>query len=294
MVRLYPFEAHYLNLNGLRYHYLDEGAGDPVVMVHGNPTWSYYYRHAVVALSDYYRTIVPDHIGCGYSDKPDDSRYRYTLCQRVDDLESLLDHLALKENVTLVLHDWGGMIGMAYAIRHPERIKRLVLFNTAAFHLPKEKKLPLSLWLVRNTSAGAFSVRYFNAFSRGAAWIGCTRNRMSRDLRNAYCAPYNTPANRIATLRFVQDIPLNPGDPAYDLVSETQRALEEGQFQHLPTLICWGMKDFVFDHHFLNRWKTYLPQAEIHEFAESGHYVLEDTSDAIIPLMQQFLKKHPL
>lgn len=294
MVRLYPFEAHYLNLNGLRYHYLDEGAGDPVVMVHGNPTWSYYYRNAVVALSDCYRTIVPDHIGCGYSDKPDDSHYRYTLRQRVDDLESLLDHLALKENVTLVLHDWGGMIGMAYAIRHPERIKRLVLFNTAAFHLPKEKKLPLSLWLVRNTSAGAFSVRYFNTFSRGAAWIGCTRNRMSRDLRNAYCAPYNTPANRIATLRFVQDIPLNPGDPAYDLVSETQRALEEGQFQHLPTLICWGMKDFVFDHHFLNRWKTYLPQAEIHEFAESGHYVLEDASDAIIPLMQQFLKKHPL
>lgn len=142
MVRLYPFEAHYLNLNGLRYHYLDEGAGDPVVMVHGNPTWSYYYRNAVVALSDYYRTIVPDHIGCGYSDKPDDSRYRYTLRQRVDDLESLLDHLALKENVTLVLHDWGGMIGMAYAIRHPERIKRLVLFNTAAFHLPKEKKTP--------------------------------------------------------------------------------------------------------------------------------------------------------
>lgn len=285
--------AHYLNLNGLRYHYVDEGRGEPVVMVHGNPTWSFYYRNVVAALCDSYRTIVPDHIGCGYSDKPDDSRYEYTLRRRVDDLEALLEFLHLKDNITFILHDWGGMIGMAYAARYPQRVKRLVLLNTAAFHLPKEKKLPLSLWLVRNTAVGALSVRYFNAFSRGAAWVACTKNRMPRALRNAYCAPYNSPQNRIATLRFVQDIPLKPGDPAYDLVSQTQALLEKGTFQHIPTLICWGMKDFVFDHHFLKRWKTCLPQADVHEFPESGHYVLEDSSDEIIPLIQQFLKKYP-
>ncbi|MBZ0306331.1 MAG: alpha/beta fold hydrolase [Anaerolineae bacterium] len=262
-------------------------------MVHGNPTWSFYYRNIVAALHDSYRTIVPDHIGCGYSDKPDDSRYEYTLRRRVDDLEILLDRLQLKGNITFILHDWGGMIGMAYAARHPERIKRLVLLNTAAFHLPKEKKLPLSLWLVRNTAVGALSVRYFNAFSRGAAWVACTKKRMPRALREAYCAPYNSPQNRIATLRFVQDIPLKSGDPAYDLVSQTQQFLEAGTFQHIPTLICWGMKDFVFDHHFLTRWKKYLPQAEVHQFPESGHYVLEDSSDEIIPLIQQFLKNHP-
>lgn len=294
MERLYPFAAHTLNLNGLHYHYLDEGKGDPVVMIHGNPTWSFYYRNMVTALRDSYRTIVPDHMGCGYSDKPDDSQYQYTLRQRVDDLDSLLDHLHLRENLTLLVHDWGGMIGMAYATRYPERIKRLVLLNTAAFHLPPEKKLPIPLWLVRNTPIGAWSVTYFNAFSRGAAWVACTKKRMSRELRNAYCAPYDSPKNRIATLRFVQDIPLKQGDPAYSLVTQSQTALEKGTFRHIPTLICWGMKDFVFDHHFLKCWKQYLPQAQSHEFPKSGHYVLEDSADEIIPLVQQFLRENPL
>ena len=126
---LYPFDGHYLHLDGLRYHYLDEGSGDPVVMVHGNPTWSFYYRELVKALRGSCRAIAPDHMGCGFSDKPDDEHYDYTLARRVDDLESLLKHLRIEENITLVLHDWGGMIGMAYAVRHPESISRLVLMN---------------------------------------------------------------------------------------------------------------------------------------------------------------------
>ena len=89
----YPFTGHYLDLDGLRYHYLDEGAGEPVVMVHGNPSWSFYYRNLVLALRERYRCIVPDHIGCGFSDKPGDDRYDYTLARRVDDLERLIDHL---------------------------------------------------------------------------------------------------------------------------------------------------------------------------------------------------------
>lgn len=277
---------------GLRYHYLDEGAGDPVLMLHGNPTWSFYYRNMVAALRDTYRCIVPDHIGCGYSDKPGDEAYNFTLASRIDDLAALVEHLQLGDKLTLMLHDWGGMIGMAYAVRHPEKIKRLVLFNTAAFHLPPTKPMPWMLSLVRDTALGAYAVRYGNAFARGAAWVGCTRQRMPRALRDAYCAPYDSPHNRLATLRFVQDIPLQPGDPAYAIVSETQAQL--AQFQALPTLICWGMRDFVFDHHFLREWQHYLPQAETHEFEDSGHYVLEDASAEIIPLVQQFLAAHPL
>src|SRR3954447_4449252 len=109
-----------LDRGGLRLHYLDEGEGEPVVMVHGNPTWSFYYRRLVEALSPSHRVIVPDHIGCGLSDKPDDARYQYTLESRVDDLEGLLDHLGIKGDVTLVVHDWGGMIGFTYAARRPE------------------------------------------------------------------------------------------------------------------------------------------------------------------------------
>ena len=150
----YPFEGRFLDLDGVRMHYLDEGAGTPVLMVHGNPTWSYYYRHLVLALRDRHRVIVPDHVGCGLSDKPDDDSYPYRLERRVQDLERLVDHAKLDGKVTLVVHDWGGMIGMAWAARHPERIERLVILNSAAFHLPAGKRVPLSLRLARSALGG--------------------------------------------------------------------------------------------------------------------------------------------
>ena len=159
--------------DGLRLHYIDEGAGEPVVMLHGNPTWSFYYRHLIDDLRDSYRVIAPDHIGCGLSDKPDDSRYDYTLARRVDDLEALLDHLGLDRDLTLVLHDWGGIIGMTFAARHPERIARLVVCNTAAFHKPAGKSFPRALSLFRDSPAGAWLARGLNLFVRGTTWIGC-------------------------------------------------------------------------------------------------------------------------
>ena len=194
----YPFNGKCLDIGGLGYHYLDEGAGAPVVMVHGNPSWSFYYRNLVLALRDRYRCIVPDHIGCGLSDKPGDDRYEYTLSRRVDDLELLLETLGITENITLVVHDWGGMIGMAYAVRHPERIARLVILNTGAFHLPKTKPWPLGLRICRDTVLGTLLVRGFNAFSVGASYVGCKRNPMSPELRALYQLPYNSWQSRIA------------------------------------------------------------------------------------------------
>ena len=185
-------------------------------MLHGNPTWSFYYRHLIDDLRDSYRVIVPDHIGCGLSDKPDDSRYDYTLASRVDDLEALLDHLGLDRELTLVLHDWGGIIGMTFAARHPERIARLVVCNTAAFHKPAGKSFPWALSLFRDSPLGAWLVRGLNLFVRGTTWIGCKTRRMPREVRDAYAAPYDSWANRIAIHRFVQDIPLRPGDRSYD------------------------------------------------------------------------------
>jgi haloalkane dehalogenase len=261
-------------------------------MVHGNPTWSIYYRRLALALREKYRVIVPDHIGCGYSDKPGDDRYEYTLRQRVDDLEMLLDSLGLKRDITLVLHDWGGMIGMGWADRHPERVSRMVIMNTAAFRMPAAKKLPGALALGRHTAPGTFLIREFNAFARGAAAIGCKRHPMSKALRDAYCAPYDSWANRIATLRFVQDIPLVPGDKAYDIVAGVESRLQ--QFAEVPMLVCWGDRDFVFDHTFLAEWRRHFPKAAVHEFADCGHYILEDAGDEIIPLVQTFLEQHPL
>ena len=125
---LYPFEGNYLKLGEHQYHYLDEGEGHPVVMVHGNPSWSFYYRNLAQVLRTTHRVIVPDHIGMGLSDKPSDDAYGYHLEQRVDDLDALLTHLEIDSKITLVVHDWGGMIGMAYATRYPDRISRLVIF----------------------------------------------------------------------------------------------------------------------------------------------------------------------
>jgi len=283
---LYPFEGQYKDIGGQRLHYLDEGSGEPVVMVHGNPTWSFYYRNLVLALRDRYRCIAPDHIGCGYSDKPGDESYSYTLEQRVADLEALLDGLEITENINLVVHDWGGMIGMAYATKYPERIKSLTVLNTSAFQLPESKSFPWPLWLCR-TPLGAFLVRGFNGFSAVASHECCKRNPMSKELRMAYRAPYNSWKNRIATLRFVQDIPLRKGDPIYPEVHRVETSV--GVLTDKPMLICWGLKDFVFDKHFLARWEKEFPKAEVHRYDDCGHYILEDASDEVIPLIQTFL-----
>lgn len=289
--RLYPFESHYLNAGKWRYHFLDEGAGEPVVMVHGNPTWSFYFRNLVFALRGEYRCIVPDHIGCGLSDKPGDDGYDYRLKSRVDDLERLLDQLGLDRGVTLVLHDWGGMIGMACALRKPERISRLVLLNTAAFRLPSSKHFPMRLrWIRGGGPLAALAVRGFNLFA-GSATILATARGLAPEVKAGLTAPYDSWANRIATLRFVQDIPLGPKDASYDLVRNVDEQLY--RFADRPTLICWGMKDFVFDANFLAEWRRRFPKADVHEFPDAGHYVLEDAADRIAPLVRSFLSKKP-
>jgi haloalkane dehalogenase len=285
----YPFHGNYLDLDGLAYHYLDEGSGPSVVMLHGNPSWSFYYRNLVRELSGRYRCIVPDHIGCGLSDKPGDDRYDYTLARRVDDLERLLEQLGIGENITLVLHDWGGMIGMAYAVRHPQAIRRLVVMNTAAFHLPQGKRFPLALRICRDTRLGALLVRGFNAFSLAASFVGCKRNPLSPELRRLYRLPYGSWRDRIATLRFVQDIPLKPGDRGFDLVSSVEQGLE--QFRHLPLLLVWGERDFVFDRHFLAEWQRRFPGAELHSYPDAGHYILEDMTDEVAPFIAGFLQR---
>lgn len=282
----YPFKSNFYDLDGLKYHYLDEGSGPPVVMVHGNPSWSFYYRNLVKALAPTQRCIVPDHIGCGLSDKPGDDRYDYTLARRIDDLERLLDYLDLGDRITLVVHDWGGMIGMGWAARHPQKIARLVILNTAAFPLPATKKLPLALKICRDTVVGTLLVRGFNAFAAGAAQVGCKIRPLSKELRQLYCLPYHSWKTRIATLRFVQDIPLKAGDRGFDIVTATAAALE--QFRSLPTLILWGEQDFVFDRHFLAEWQRRFPEAEVHSWKDGGHYILEDVQEEACRLIAAF------
>lgn len=284
--KLYPFGSHFLDLQGLKYHYLDEGQGSPLVMLHGNPTWSFYYRNLVLGLRDKYRIVVPDHMGCGLSDKP--QQYNYRLAQHIDNLEILIEELQLKE-ITLVLHDWGGAIGMGWAVRHPELVKRFVIFNTAAFLMPQ---IHILLKICRIPLLGALAIRGFNAFAGMATILACkNKKQMAPQVKAGYLAPYNNYANRIANLRFVQDIPMTPEDASYPHLQKVEQGLEK--FKNHPMLIVWGGKDFVFNRDFLQRWQEFFPQAQVKEFPDAGHYVVEDAGDEILPLMKDFLQENP-
>jgi len=290
----YPFTPQRMQVRpGIALSYLDEGPrdGEVVVMLHGNPSWSYYWRHLVLGLRDRYRCIVPDHVGMGLSDKPDDAAYRYTLQSRVDDLDTLLDKLGIDGPVTLAVHDWGGMIGMGWAMRHAARVKRWVVLNTAMFTLPEAKPMPWQLSLGRDLKIGGLLVRGFNAFSGLASYWGVER-RMPADVRRAYVAPYDNWHNRISTLRFMQDIPLREGDPAWELVSAAGRALPS--FADRPAFLGWGLRDFVFDKHCLDAMTRAWPQAEVTAFNDANHYVLEDKHEVLVPAIRRFLEQHPL
>lgn len=290
----YPFSSHFASIKGLQLHYLDEGpkTAAPVVMLHGNPSWSFYYRQLTSVLRARHRCIVPDHIGMGLSEKPSAKDYEFGLDRRVDDLETLLDGLDLKENITLVVHDWGGMIGMSYANRYPQRIKRLVILNTAAFHLPRAKRVPWQLRLGRLPLVNALLNQGLNAFCRGAVKYCVTRKAMPRAVARAYLAPYSSWRNRLAVRKFVEDIPLKPADRGYDTVEKVDNELQ--RFSGLPMLICWGLKDFVFDKHFLQEWVRRFPLAQVHRFEDAGHYLLEDAAEDVIPLIDRFLDDHPV
>ena len=289
---LYPFRSNYETIGGLQYHYLDEGAGEPVIMLHGNPTWSFYFRHLVNTLAPTHRTIVPDHIGCGLSAKPAPQHYPYRLARRVADLEVLLERLDIGRQVSLIVHDWGGMIGLVWALRNRERVKRLVITNTSGFLPPNGKALPWRLKFIRNlTALGAPAVIHGNLFARAALFMA-PRKRLARDVRRALIAPYDSPANRVATLKFVQDIPLTPSDPSFALVRSVDRRI--GQLASVPMLLLWGLHDFVFDRDYLAEWRRRFPRAEVHTFPTAGHYLLEDEPDAVGRIIQDFFRRHPI
>lgn len=286
---LYPFNTATLDRNGHRYHYVDEGPKDgPVVlMVHGNPTWSFYWRNLIGALKDTHRVIAPDHIGCGRSDKPSEEDYEYTLRSRIDDLTALVSHLEL-EDITLVVHDWGGGIGFGWAVDHPELIRQMVVLNTAAFHLPSGKAFPAALTLARLPGLGGLLVRGANAFVRGANRFCVTKRPLPPEVADGYLEPYRTWADRVAVHRFVTDIPLHPRDRAFAAIEATQNGLT--RLRDKPMFIGWGLKDFVFDHHFLAEWERRFPDAQVHRYEDCGHYILEDATEDLVPKITAFIE----
>ncbi len=279
---LYPFTSHFLTLPAGRLHYLDEGPRDaPVlVMLHGNPTWSFYYRHLIVALRSEYRIIVPDHMGCGLSDKP--ASYPYNWPTHTENFAKLINHLGLP-SLTLIAHDWGGLIGLRYAVEHPEKIAKIVLFNTAGFPI----RVPRRITLLRFNFMGAVLVRWFNVFiNAGFLFATHRHSQFNRLVKMAYRLPYNSPDRRNAILHFIHDIPLEKDHPQRPLIEELAEKLST---LHCPIRLFWGMRDFCFTPAVLEMWRQYVPHAEVTELPKAGHWVVEDAHEEIIPLLRDFL-----
>jgi len=284
----WPYAQRTTQVDGHTMAYVDEGTGPPVLLVHGNPTWSFYYRSLMAALPPLgLRAIAADHIGMGRSDKPSADDYPHTLSRRVSDLGAFIDGLALTEPLSLVVHDWGGAIALAWAVDNVERIDKLVVLNTGAFPLPPDKTLPWTLRAARLPVLGDWAVTRLNAFSLGALTLGSGRRWLPAEARAGLLAPYDCPQHRVAVSRFVQDIPLRPSDAAYPVLARVEQRLH--LLRNTPTLVCWGMRDPVFDEVVLDHLLSFLPQADVHRFADAGHYVLEDAADRIVPLAARFL-----
>jgi cis-3-alkyl-4-acyloxetan-2-one decarboxylase len=285
---IYPFNSHFCRIHGLSLHYVDEGRGEPVVMVHGNPTWSFYFRHLIKDLSRDHRVIAPDHIGCGLSEKPSLDRYDFRLKQRISDFSYLMDRINPSRPVTMVVHDWGGMIAMAWAVRNVARISRIIVMNTAAFPPPKGKEIPLRLKMIRNVPLLAKpAVLWGNLFCRGALYMAPART-LPHQVQKGYLLPYQKPRHRLATLKFVQTIPLSRTDPDFHIVSDTAKRLH--RLTEKPMLILWGKKDFVFDMDYFNHWRYLFPNAHFQLFESAGHYVMEDRKSEIVHEIRRFLK----
>jgi cis-3-alkyl-4-acyloxetan-2-one decarboxylase len=266
-------------------HYLDEGPRDaPVVlMVHGNPSWSFYWRRLVAALSSTHRVIVPDHVGMGLSDRP--QRWPYRLADHVDNLTKLVDHLGVRR-FSLAVHDWGGAIGMGLATERPDALVSSIVTNTAAF---RSRDIPPSIASVRIPVFGRVAVLRFNAFAGAATFRGVER-RMDDATKRGFLAPYGNPHDRIATLRFVEDIPLRAAHPSYARLQRIEERLP--LLADKPMLLLWGERDFCFTPKFRARWQQLFPRAEVRAYDDVGHYVMEDAHERVVPEARAFYAAH--
>jgi haloalkane dehalogenase len=279
--KIYPFNSNYLDIDSNQYHYIDEGEGEPVLMIHGNPTWSFYYRDLAKGLQGTNRVIVPDHIGCGLSDKP--QNYEYTLENHISNLVKLVKFLSLKD-ITLVVHDWGGAIGFGLATRYPDLIKKIVILNTAAF---RSKRIPFTINLCKNQFFGKFITTKFNAFAYPATFMA-PKKKLSSTVKKAYLAPYNNAQNRIAVAEFVQDIPMDESHRSYKTLKDIEEKLP---LLTCPKILLWGGKDFCFNDEFFKKWKSIYPDAFFKYYKDAGHYILEDEKADVLQNIKDFMDR---
>jgi haloalkane dehalogenase len=269
-------------------HYLDEGEGPPVLMVHGNPSWSFMYRSLVKALSPNYRCLVPDHLGMGLSSRPGDGEYGFRLADRLSDLSAFMASLNLTEPVHVVGHDWGGPIGFGWAGANPAKVASITVLNTG-LRAPAGYSIPRRLSLFRKTgAAGRFLANQLNLFLWGVIRQGSVRP-LSKAATEGWLAPYRFSFLRKAIGRFVEDIPLSPSHVSWSESRRIDRDFDD--LAEVPTLLAFGLKDFVFTPAFLADFQARRPRAEVLALPRSGHLLLEDEPDRIAAAISSHLAK---
>jgi pimeloyl-ACP methyl ester carboxylesterase len=283
----YPYAPHYRTVNRVRLHFVDEGRGEPVVLLHGDPTWGYLYRNFIPPLARRYRCIVPDHMGMGKSETPR-APYPYRLRHHIDNFEALLLDLDLRD-VTLVLHDWGGPVGLGAAIRHADRIKRLVLMNTWASAPWPGGPLPRLLEVIRSERGERFVLER-NGYVEPAL-VGTTRHadRLTPAVLGAYGAPFPTPPSRLALLCWTRDIPMAESDASYGEMRHIEDHLSA--FEAKPILLVWGLADPVLPPQTLRWWQTRYPAAATRTLEDASHFLQEDAPDQIVAWLEEFLEQ---
>ena len=282
----FPYQPRYQQVaDDVRLHYVEEGQGQPVVMLHGNPTWSYLYRRFLPPVAGAGpRAIAVDHMGFGRSDRPSGHR-RYTLQAHVDNLVAFITSLDLRD-ITLVMQDWGGPIGLGAAVREPDRVARLVIMNTWVGVLPEGIPLPFHAPF-KERGLGELLALGANLFVE--AMFGGMRPQSATPLvAAAYRAPFPDYYSRVPILAFARDIPVGEDHPTAAYMLELGARVAE---LRRPTLIVWGMEDRVFSPAILEGWKSLYPHAQVLELPEARHYLQEDEPEAITERLLSFLSE---
>lgn len=278
--RVFPFKRNWFETDGVRIHYVDEGHGPPVVMFHACPMWSFSYRFLIRELAFDHRVIAVDLPGFGLSTAHE--QFDYSLNGDINIMESLLGHLNTGKAV-MILHGWGGTVGMGCAVRYPQFVKALVVLNAQVF---TTYSLPWRLRLCRLPWLGAYLVKDLRLLQFG------NRRAHAKDIAAAYDYPYRTEDARKALYRFVEDIPTVPEAESAQRMLEIETRL--WMFRTTPALILWAMRDWLYPPRLLKHWKHYLPQAEVHTFSHAGRYIQEDVPDELNRHIRDFFVRNQL
>ncbi len=280
---MFPFKSKFFTTpSGHSMHFIDEGVGEPIVFIHGNPSWSFEFRHLVAGLKQDFRCIAADHIGFGLSSHSI-NREDHRPQAHAAAFEALLDHLELG-NITLFMTDWGGPIGLDFARTHPDRVKRIVVANTWCWPVSRDPHF-IAFSFMMSSWLGQFLIKRFNFFVNKVVPKAVGRKAvLTPQVMEHYRNAQSTPATRRASAAL-------PG--AIVGATDWLAAIwgERDAFVRLPALILWGAKDIAFRKEELERWRSELADFELHEFEDCGHFLAEENPEQIVPLLSSFMKR---